>query len=202
MYLEVKRMKGRVLNTSIMASLTAVVVVLWVMLASVPKSSAIPAFSRKYQTSCTTCHSNYPELNDFGEAFKKNGFKFPKDDESFVKQPPVLLGAKAQKEAFPGAVYPGEIPGYLPIAFRYEGNFTLNRKQPAGVIAQNGFGPRTDLFAPNTFTIISAGSFGQNISFWIDDDISTGGSGADGGLGEGMSNTTISAMSSGFRRML
>ncbi len=177
-------MKRRVLDTSIMAGVTAVVVVLWVMLASVPKTSAIPAFSRKYQTSCTTCHNNYPELNDFGEAFKKNGFKFPKDDEVFVKEPPVLLGSKAQKEAFPGAVYPGEIPGYLPIAFRYEGNFTLNRKQPPGVIAQNGFAPRTDLFAPNTFTIISAGSFGQNISFWIDDDVSTGGSGADGGLGD------------------
>src|SRR5437879_2845124 len=178
-------MKRHVVNSSIMASVTAVVVVLWVMLASVPKTSAIPAFSRKYQTSCTTCHNNYPELNDFGEAFKKNGFKFPKDDEVFVKEPPVLLGSKAQKEAFPGAVYPGEIPGYLPIAFRYEGNFTLNRKQPPGVIAQNGFAPRTDLFAPNTFTIISAGSYGQNISFWIDDDISVGAANADGGLGDG-----------------
>src|ERR1022692_893112 len=73
----------------------------------------IPAFARKYQTSCSTCHNNYPELNDFGEAFKKNGFKFPKDDETFVKEPPVLLGAKAQKEAFPGAVFPGEIPGSI-----------------------------------------------------------------------------------------
>ena len=178
-------MKRRVLNTSIVASVTAVMTVLWVMLASVPKTSAIPAFSRKYQTSCTTCHNNYPELNDFGEAFKKNGFKFPKDDEVFVKEPPVLLGSKAQKEAFPGAVYPGEIPGYLPIAFRYEGNFTLNRKQPPGVIAQNGFAPRTDLFAPNTFTIISAGSFGQNLSFWIDDDISVGAANANGGMGDG-----------------
>jgi hypothetical protein len=178
-------MKGRVLNTSIMASLTGVVVVLLVMLASVPKGSAIPAFSRKYQTSCTTCHNNYPELNDFGEAFKKNGFKFPKDDEVFVKEPPVLLGSKAQKEAFPGAVYPGEIPGYLPIAFRYEGNFTLNRKQPAGSIQPGSFTPRTDLFAPNTFTIISAGSFGQNLSFWIDDDISVGAANANGGMGDG-----------------
>src|ERR1700741_3641459 len=178
-------MKGRILNTSVAAIVTSFLVVLWIMLASVPKTSAIPAFSRKYQTSCTTCHSDYPELNDFGEAFKKNGFKFPKDDEVCVKEPPVLLGSKAQKEAFPGAVYPGEIPGYLPIAFRYEGNFTVNRKQPPGVIAQSGFTPRTDLFAPNTFTIISAGSFGQNLSFWIDDDISTGGSGAAGGLGDG-----------------
>src|SRR5207245_4319258 len=167
-------------------AVVAALVVLSSVLASAPKSSAIPAFSRKYQTSCTTCLNNYPELNDFGEAFKKNGFKFPKDDETFVKEPPVLLGSKAQKEAFPGAVYPGEIPGFLPVAFRYEGNFTWNRKQPAGVIAQNGFfTPRTDLFAPNTFTIISAGSFGPNLSFWIDDDISTGGAGADGGLGDG-----------------
>jgi hypothetical protein len=156
-----------------------------VALASAPKSSAIPAFSRKYQTSCTTCHNNYPELNDFGEAFKKNGFKFPKDDETFVKEPPVLLGSKAQKEAFPGAVFPGEIPGYLPIAFRYEGNFTLNRKQPAGFTAQNGFTARTDLFAPNTFTLISAGSFGQNLSFWVDDDISVDAANANGAMGDG-----------------
>ncbi len=178
-------MNERMRNLSLFAVATGALAVAWVILASAPKSSAIPAFSRKYQTSCTTCHNNYPELNDFGEAFKKNGFKFPKDDETFVKEPPVLLGSKAQKEAFPGAVYPGEIPGFLPIAFRYEGNFTWNRKQPAGVIAQNGFfTPRTDLFTPNTFTIIGAGSFSPNFSFWVDDDISAGGSGADGGLGD------------------
>ena len=178
-------MKNRAFNTGVVAVATMVVTFLLVMLASVPKTSAIPAFSRKYQTSCTTCHNNYPELNDFGEVFKKNGFKFPKDDETFVKDPPVLLGSKAQKEAFPGAVYPGEIPGSVPIAFRYSGNFNWNAKQPPGVIQTSGFVPRTDLFTPNTFTIISAGSFGPNLSFWIDDDISTGGSGADGGLGDG-----------------
>src|SRR6516225_4205838 len=155
-------------------SLFAVVVtfvVLWAVLASAPKSSAIPAFSRKYQTSCTTCHNNYPELNDFGEAFKKNGFKFPSDDETFVKQEPVLLGSKAQKEAFPGAVYPGEIPGTIPISFRYEGNFQWNSKRPEAVTRSGIFLQRTDLFVPNTFTIISAGSFGPDLSFWIDDDI-------------------------------
>src|SRR6201987_4800149 len=117
--LEGKGMKGRVLNTSIMASVAVVVVVLSAMLTSVPKTSAIPAFSRKYQTSCTTCHNNYPELNDFGEAFKKNGFKFPKDDETFVKEPPVLLGSKAQKEAFPGVGLAIKIPGSITITFGY-----------------------------------------------------------------------------------
>lgn len=151
----------------------------------VPKGKAIPAFSRKYQTSCTTCHNNYPELNDFGEAFKKNGFKFPKDDEVFVKQEPVMLGSKAQKEAFPEAVYPGEIPGTIPISFRYEGNFNWNAKQPSAVVAAGNYVPRTDLFVPNTVTIIAAGSFGPNLSFWIDDDLSAAGSGANGGLGDG-----------------
>lgn len=178
-------MKSRVVSTSITGGLAGVIAIFLVMLGSVPKSSAIPAFSRKYQTSCTTCHNNYPELNDFGEAFKKNGFKFPKDDETFVKEPPVLLGSKAQKEAFPGAVYPGEIPGFLPVAFRYEGNFNLNRKQPAGVVAQSGFVPRTDLFVPNTFTVLAVGSFGQNFSFWIDDDISVDAANSNGGMGDG-----------------
>jgi hypothetical protein len=49
----------------------------------------------------------------------------------------------------------------------------------------NGFLPRTDLFVPNTFTIIGAGSFGPSISFWIDNDISSNGQNAAAGLGDG-----------------
>jgi hypothetical protein len=141
----------------------------------------IPAFARKYQTSCSTCHSDPPELNDFGWAFKKNGFKFPKDDADFVKQPQLKLGAPAYKKIFPKAIYPGEIPGSIPIAFRYEGYLNYANRQPQAL----GFQPRVDLFAPDTFTIIAAGSMGDNLSFWIDDDVAVGGSGADGGLGDG-----------------
>jgi hypothetical protein len=154
---------------------------LCLILGSSSQVSAIPAFSRKYQTSCTTCHSNFPELNDFGEAFKKNGFKFPKDDESFVKEPPVLLGAKAQREVFTNAVFPGEIPGSVPIGLRYSGFASYNNRQPLAL----GFQPRTDLFNPNTFTIIGAGSFGPTISFWVDNDISSAGTNAAAGLGDG-----------------
>jgi hypothetical protein len=65
-------------------------------------SHAIPAFSRQYQTSCTTCHSDFPKLNDFGKAFKDAGFKFPTDNESFLKIPPVLLGDLLPKINRPG----------------------------------------------------------------------------------------------------
>jgi len=176
-------MKQQGFPIALSAALAISGVMVW-MAFSTPRARAIPAFSRKYNTSCSTCHNDYPKLNDFGLAFKKNGFKFPKDDELFVKQLPVLLGAKAQKEAFPQAIYPGEIPGNLPISFRYTGNFNWNAKQPAALQATQ-FVPQTDLFVPNTFTIISAGSFGENLAFWVDDDISAAGSGANGGLGDG-----------------
>lgn len=145
---------------------------------------AIPAFARKYKTACSTCHNNWPELNDFGRAFKVNGFKFPKDDEEFVKDPPLVLGAEAQKDSFPNSIYPGELP-ILPIAFRYSGYFNYNTKQPAEVTAASGYVPVTSLFQPNTLTFLAAGSFGPSLSFWIDNDLSTGGSGAAGGLGDG-----------------
>lgn len=167
-------------------SLATTLLVLGILIAiqtSAPRATAIPAFARKYHTACATCHNNWPELNDFGLAFKINGFKFPKDDEDFLKEPPLMLGASAQKEAFPHSMWPGELP-ILPIAFRYSGYFNYNSPQPPAVIATAGFVPQTALFQPNTFTIIAASSLGPSLEFWIDDDISTGGSGANGGLGD------------------
>src|SRR5215469_1752133 len=82
-------------------------------------SHAIPAFARMYGTSCSTCHIDFPKLNDFGKAFRDAGFKFPKDDLSMLKIPPVMLGAPAQKDLWPHTIWPGTIPGILPIGFRY-----------------------------------------------------------------------------------
>ena len=36
---------------------------------------AIPAFARKYNASCSLCHSTVPRLNGFGEDFAANGFE-------------------------------------------------------------------------------------------------------------------------------
>ena len=62
------------------------------------EAGAIPAFSRKYRTSCNTCHVAYPKLNDFGMAFYRNGFQFPRDDEFFVKDAPVTMAARAWRD--------------------------------------------------------------------------------------------------------
>src|ERR1035437_6371920 len=151
---------------------------------SAPRAMAIPAFARKDHTPGAACHSSWREVNDFGGAFKLNGFKFPKDDEDFLKEPPLMLGARAQKGAFPYSIYPGELP-ILPISFRYSGFLSYTSPQPPAVSAAVGYVPKTDLFQPNTFTILAASSLGPSFEFWIDDDLSKGGSGADGGLGDG-----------------
>ena len=160
-------------------------------LAVAPYSHAIPPFSRQYGTSCSTCHIDFPKLNDFGKAFKEAGFKFPKGDEDFIKIPPVMLGAPAQKEMFPKVIYPGTIPGIPQIGLRFNTFFqvysrnrnSLTPPQPDGTTGAT-FTPRTD-FQPGLFSIFTAGNFGDGIAFWVDDDFSVGGANSNGGLGDG-----------------
>lgn len=46
-----------------------------------PRSaSANPGFARKNNVSCVMCHSGFPKLNPFGEAFAANGYQFPGSD--------------------------------------------------------------------------------------------------------------------------
>src|SRR5215469_12736863 len=153
-------------------------------------SFAIPAFSRQYGTSCTTCHLDFPKLNDFGKAFKDAGFKFPKDDETMLKVPPVLLGAPAQKDVWPKAIWPGEIPGLPAIGLRFNTFFQVtggnkdrfNSLAPPGSVPQ--FIPGTD-FESGFFSIFMAGNFGSDVAFWVDDDLSVSGDNSAGGLGDG-----------------
>ncbi len=183
------------MRTKVAQSLFAVsilVIVISATLLAPPKGEAIPAFARQYQTSCTTCHSDFPKLNDFGKAFKDAGFKFPKDDETFIKVPPVMLGAEQQKQLFPKVVWPGSIPGLPPIGLRMNTFFqVLGKKRGAfdNLTTAPGdvpgtFTPRTD-FESGLFSIFTAGNFGSDIAFWVDDDLSVAGANANGGLGDG-----------------
>jgi hypothetical protein len=174
-----------------------------VVLVSPPRANAIPAFSRQYGTSCSTCHLDFPKLNDFGKAFKDAGFKFPTDDEAMLKIPPVLLGAPANKELWPHTIWPGSIPGLPPIGLRMNNFFQITGKNrnnfqfvpvatgvatapanPASIGGVNFLPPKTD-FETGFFSIFTAGNFGSDIAFWVDDDISVSGANANGTLGDG-----------------
>jgi len=51
----------------------------------VTPSFALPAFARKYDLSCTSCHTKPPRLNSFGEAFHMAGFQIPMVSEGEIR---------------------------------------------------------------------------------------------------------------------
>jgi hypothetical protein len=100
-------------------------------------AAAIPAFARKYGTSCLTCHTVYPKLTPFGEAFRRDGFRFPGVDSDYVKQDTVALGQEANKKTFPKSVWPASIPVSVPIAVGVNGQALAYPDKQASVPRQN-----------------------------------------------------------------
>src|SRR5450432_73196 len=94
------------------------------------EARAVPSFSRKYKTSCQTCHTVYPVLNAFGEAFRRDGYRFPSTngsiDSDAEKAPAVELGQEQYKTIFPKAVYPDKIAEAVPLSAWLNGGVSLN----------------------------------------------------------------------------
>jgi hypothetical protein len=100
---------------------------------------AIPAFARKYGTSCATCHTVYPKLNGFGETFRRNGFRFPGVDSDAAKTETIALGQERDAAAFPNAIWPGTLAAALPLALSVNGQ-ALAHPAPhsSGALADHG----------------------------------------------------------------
>lgn len=109
-------------------------------------SHAIPAFARKYGLPCSACHIGWPILNNFGLAFKDNGFQLGNDRDSPIYQN----------------------PAYWPMTFRITPNWHLESKTNVAVdgvttpqtINVNG----VDLSGLDIWT---AGTLYKNISFSV-----------------------------------
>lgn len=123
----------------------------------VQETQAIPSFSRKYQTSCVTCHSPYPKLNPFGEAFRQNGYRFPGGDEQFIKEEAVSLGSEAYKRVWPDAIWPSSLPGTSPVSFRTRFNYT---------VVKNNSDEFESSFNSPALQVMAAGTFGDDVSFF------------------------------------
>ncbi|MFQ6675071.1 MAG: hypothetical protein ACE5LH_01875 [Fidelibacterota bacterium] len=142
-----------------LASGTTVVLVIAILM-SPGQTGAIPSFARKYETSCQTCHVAYPKLTPFGEAFRQNGFQWPGDienEEANIKDEQVELGAEAYKRVFPRAVWPGAIPGKVPISFRARTGFTWEKHEVENHSA----------FQQPTLQLLTGGTLGDNVGFFI-----------------------------------
>ncbi len=141
------------------------------------RASAVPAFARKYQTSCQTCHIVFPKLNAFGEAFRLRGYHMPAETEEMVKQKPVSLGAPAYKRLWPKAVWPGELPGNVPLAINVKfADVNTSTLNPDGTVTSI----KNDLQFPQEANIFGAGTLGEKMSFFTE---MTFGENPDGSVG-------------------
>lgn len=114
-------------------------------LAVAQPAGAIPAFARKYQFSCTTCHSPFPRLKAYGEEFAGNGFRL----------------ADASQEPTRATLDSGDpllkLPREMPLAFRLEG-FASWKEDAAA---------ESDLEWPWVFKILSGGPIHDKISYYF-----------------------------------
>lgn len=141
-------------RTTIRVGALAAVLAMAMTLAAAAPAGAIPAFARKYATSCQTCHIAYPKLNAFGEAFRLLGYRMPAETEDQVRQPDTSLGAEAYKRVWPDAVWPGAIPSNVPLAINAE--FQV----------ENSHELDNDFQFPTAVELIAAGTAGDTVSYF------------------------------------
>lgn len=110
-----------------------------------PAVQAIPAFARKYQVSCSTCHAPFPRLKPFGEDFAAAGFKMPDPSQ----EPP-----RATIETGDSML---RLNRDLPLAVRLDGFVQATEDSPA----------TTDLGTPWVAKILSGGPIAHSFSYYL-----------------------------------
>jgi hypothetical protein len=104
---------------------------------------AIPAFARKYQMTCKTCHTPFPKLKAYGDEFAGNGFVIKDKDAPryYVDTGDSFLSLLRE----------------VPIALRMEGFFTYN----------NADTKQWDFTSPYVLKILSGGEITKNIAYYF-----------------------------------
>jgi len=122
------------------------------------RALAIPAFARRYQTACTTCHVLPPQLNSQGQAFRANGFRMP-SGEGRRQDADVQLGAPEWEGLFPNAFLPGTLPDTAPLAGLVYASVGAERGKATteettlilGLLSAGNLGRRASWFAAGGF---------------------------------------------------
>ncbi len=116
---------------------------LFLLQAAAVELQALPAFARKYQMSCKTCHSPFPRLKPYGDEFAANGFVIKDKDAPryFVDTGDDFLSLLRD----------------VPLAFRLEGFYTYNNSDTR----------QWDFTSPYLLKFLSGGEITKNISYFF-----------------------------------
>lgn len=152
----VDRKPNRTIRQWCIGPTLAVLAALW----TVQPALGIPAFARKYGTSCHTCHTVYPKLNPFGSAFRMRGYRMPGETEDMIKQEPVPLGAEANRRLWPRALWPSTIPSNVPLSLDVRLAIVTEHDAATGETRSS------DFRFPEAIELLAAGTFGNTISYF------------------------------------
>ncbi len=149
------------LPTRALPLLAATLVGITLFFAAPRNAQAVPSFARKYQTSCQTCHTIYPTLNPFGEAFRRDGYRFPSQngsvDSDSVKANAIPLGQEEYERTFPDSVWPDKIAEAVPLSVMVNGTIPINlpdsaaRAQAGNTFTWAGLAAEVHLFGAGAF---------------------------------------------------
>ena len=114
------------------------------LLAMPSLSHAIPAFARKYNVSCSTCHSMVPKLKPYGEDFAGNAFRLPD-----APEPPRTYVETGDDMLL--------LHRFFPIALRFDG-FLQYAKRDAGEF---------DFQAPYGVKLLSGGPISEHVGYYL-----------------------------------
>ncbi len=118
----------------------------------------VPSFARRYNLSCSTCHTVFPALNEYGELFRAKGYKLPGSGGTLEGEEPLALGPEGNSE---GARPASQIPF-----------IDIPATSVAGFQVLTDFRYRNDAEVTNEFTGISSvglifgGNMGERFSFF------------------------------------
>jgi len=104
------------------------------------RAGAIPAFARKYGFQCTMCHVQFTKLNDFGVAFRDNGYR--------------IMGKEAEEKN----VFETPTPVSLRTSAGYNNDTFTNRGGEAADVRA---------FQLNGLDLLSAGLFSDRIGYFM-----------------------------------
>ncbi len=164
--------------------LVAVFVLAMTAMSFPKKANAVPDFAQKYHFSCAVCHTVFPNLNPFGRAFWRNGFRLPGTNGTPADSTQITEGISLPNP-WPIPIMIGATIGY-----QHYTNENVN--------------PQTDAFQIEAAPIVAAGAFkvytpfANSISFYVHFELGKGPGTPSYALGLDQAVASINGLGSGF----
>ncbi|MCG6937483.1 MAG: hypothetical protein LJE83_04840 [Gammaproteobacteria bacterium] len=114
-------------------------------------SEAIPAFARKYNISCNTCHAAFPRLNEFGRQFVSDNYRLPNWKDSTVDTGDDMLA----------------LPESVPLALRAQAFVQARDAETVDIETGDTISADTDFQSPYLIKLLSSAPLSDHISYYF-----------------------------------